>query len=146
MNNREEASVRQQYLGELFAALKTVLAEDPRLQEMVRMQEQDNRQVLLNMSSLLRMVEQEQSAPGSAGEPYRPKVVQGWMMHDGDGGTLAGVGDARESGLENDTGHGVDAAVRQSAAPLAAPEVPVQEPKRSNFFDRAFLKSLKISI
>lgn len=124
MSDREESVARQQHLGELFAALKEVVAGSPRLQEIIRLQEKDNRQVLLNMSSILRMVEQELESDGeqAPAKVYRPKVVSGWMMPEGEA-----LDDSPEQ-------HEVDA---------ESTEMPAR--KRMNFFDRAFLKSLKIS-
>ncbi|MDH5526037.1 MAG: hypothetical protein OEY97_01860 [Nitrospirota bacterium] len=133
MSEHEEAQVRQRHLSELFSALKHVVADNPRLQEMIRMQEQDNRQVLLNMSSVLRMVEQEHEAALSgepAAEPYRPKVVQGWMMHDEQGNAVAGTSGKVQTDIEE----------QEADDPQA------EGGKRGNFFDRAFLKSLKISL
>ncbi|MFQ5507837.1 MAG: hypothetical protein ACE5FN_00715 [Leptospirillia bacterium] len=126
MSDREESLTQKQNLSELFSALKRVVAGNPRLQEMIRMQEKDNRQVLLNMSSLLRMVEQEQADPADVAPEaqYEPKVVSGWVMHD-----------------DEDT----SAEPREAASTDEPVETASTKGRKSNFFDRAFLKSLKIS-
>lgn len=127
MSYQEEPLGKKKHLSELFAALKAVVAENPRLQEMIRAQEQDNRQVLLNMSSVLRMVEEEHvaGAEGVPAERYEPKVVAGWMMGDGT--------------LVEDTAAEAGTPPEEAAAPEDG------APSLMNFFDRAFLKSLKIS-
>jgi hypothetical protein len=124
MRDQEEAMPSKRHLSELFTALKAVVASSPSLQELIRAQEQDNRQVLLNMSSVLRMVERDRlaEAQGMETEQYVPKVVAGWMRDDG---TLV-HGRSRDAADD----------------PVTEPD----DPKGPmNFFDRAFLKSLKIS-
>ena len=125
-----EPARKKRHLSELFAALKAVVDANPNLQELIRAQEQDNRQVLLNMSSVLRMVERDRlaQAQGMETERYEPRVVAGWMRGDG---TLV-HGRAQHTDEAGD------------AAPEALPE-PDDHDGPSNFFDRAFLKSLKIS-
>lgn len=122
MRDQKEPAGRKRHLSELFAALKAVVASSASLQELIRAQEQDNRQVLLNMSSVLRMVERDRlaQAQGVETEQYVPRVVAGWMR--GDGTLVHGRAEDVEPVTEPDAGDG--------------PE---------NFFDRAFLKSLKIS-
>jgi len=124
MRDQEEPAGRKRHLSELFAALKAVVASSTSLQELIRAQEQDNRQVLLNMSSVLRMVERDRlaQAQGVETEQYVPRVVAGWMRGDG---TLV---------------HGRSEDV--DAEPMREPE---DGDGQANFFDRAFLKSLKIS-
>jgi len=124
MRNQDEPTRKKRHLSELFTALKAVVASSPSLQELIRAQEQDNRQVLLNMSSVLRMVERDQvaEAEGVEVEQYEPKVVAGWMRGDG---TLV---HGRSEDIDDGPEPGPD-----------GPDGPM------NFFDRAFLKSLKIS-
>jgi hypothetical protein len=124
MSDQDEPVGRKRHLSELFAALKAVVASSTSLQELIRAQEQDNRQVLLNMSSVLRMVERDRlaRAQGVETEQYVPRVVAGWMRGDG---TLV---------------HGRSEDV--DAEPVTEPDDGDRPP---NFFDRAFLKSLKIS-
>lgn len=114
----------KRHLSELFTALKAVVASSPSLQELIRAQEQDNRQVLLNMSSVLRMVERDRlaEAEGMETERYEPRVVAGWMRGDG---TLV---HGRSQDVEDDPAEDGE----EGDGPM-------------NFFDRAFLKSLKIS-
>lgn len=131
MRDHDEPLPSKRHLSELFSALKAVVASSPNLQSLIRAQEQDNRQVLLNMSSVLRMVERERlaEAQGMATEEYEPRVVAGWMT--GDGNLVHGrpaEGAARPEADPADRADDGD-----------GPDVPV------NFFDRAFLKSLKIS-
>jgi len=127
MSEQEEPVGSRRHLTELFAALKEVVAGNERIQRMIRTQERDNRQVLLNMSSVLRMVEREQEArdQGVPAERYEPKVVAGWMMNDG---TM--VGEKATAGPE------------EGEEPAAETDGPARD---MNFFDRAFLRSLKIS-
>jgi hypothetical protein len=134
MSEEADQAGGKRHLSELFAALKSVVADSPRIQEMIRAQEQDNRQVLLNMSSVLRMVEREKvaRAKGVPTERYEPKVVAGWMMGDG---TLV-----EDNAAEARRGEGDEA----EADPEDDPEPRGTRPPM-NFFDRAFLKSLKIS-
>jgi hypothetical protein len=137
MSEEADQAGGKRHLSELFAALKAVVADSPRIQEMIRAQEQDNRQVLLNMSSVLRMVEREKvaRAKGVPTERYEPKVVAGWMMGDG---TL----------VQDNEDHAADARRAEEDEPEGDPEAD-PEPRGArpamNFFDRAFLKSLKIS-
>ena len=131
MRYQDEPLRKKRHLSELFSALKAVVASSPDLQALIRAQEQDNRQVLLNMSSVLRMVERERQAEaqGMAAEAYEPRVVAGWMTGDG---TL--VHDRPAEGAAPADADPAGEAVRPES-----PDAPV------NFFDRAFLKSLKIS-
>lgn len=131
MSYEAEPAGGKNHLSELFAALKAVVADSSRIQEMIRAQERDNRQVLLNMSSVLRMVEREKvaRAQGVPTERYEPKVVAGWMMGDG---TLVEDADAADTAPASDDD------------PEADPDAD-DVPAAMNFFDRAFLKSLKIS-
>ncbi|MBI5135984.1 MAG: hypothetical protein HZA24_01470 [Nitrospirae bacterium] len=108
MSEREEPLSGNQRLTELFAALKEVVADNPHIQEMIRLQEQDNRQVLLNMSSVLRMVEQDMEGDDQEAV-FEPRAIAGWMAPE-------------------------------PADPVVGAERPLL-----NFFDRAFLRSLKIS-
>lgn len=127
MSYPEDSAGSRRHLTELFSALKAVVAGSARIQEMIRAQERDNRQVLLNMSSVLRMVEKERlaEAQGVPTETYEPKVVAGWMMNDG---TVVGDSAPEPDALSDD-----------GAGPDEGEEPPM------NFFDRAFLRSLKIS-
>ena len=126
MSDREEPLAGNQRLTELFSALKEVVAENPHIQEMIRHQEQDKRQVLLNMSSVLRMVEQDGDEFGEPEAVFEPKAVTGWLGPDG---------------LTSDDG------ADMSAASTPAPSSPAMGVVGElNFFDRAFLKSLKISL
>jgi hypothetical protein len=135
MSYQEEPLGSRRNLSELFSALKAVVAGSEHIQEMIRTQERDNRQVLLNMSSVLRMVERERQAEadGVPAERYEPKVVAGWMTEDG---TVV-----------------EDSAERRAPAHEAEPAGDTGAPDDSdgadgepmNFFDRAFLRSLKIS-
>jgi hypothetical protein len=127
MRDQDEPARKKRHLSELFTALKAVVAANPNLQELIRAQEQDNRQVLLNMSSVLRMVERDRlaRAQGMETERYEPRVVAGWMRGDG---TLV-HGRAQEAG-------------DVEAEPVPEPD---DSDGPTNFFDRAFLKSLKIS-
>lgn len=124
MRDHDETLPSKRHLSELFSALKAVVASSPNLQSLIRAQEQDNRQVLLNMSSVLRMVERDQAAEaeGVEVEQYVPKVVAGWMR--GDGTLVHGRSEDVNDDLDTDPD---------------APDGPM------NYFDRAFLKSLKIS-
>lgn len=128
MSDQEQPLGSRRHLSELFAALKAVVAGSERIQEMIRTQERDNRQVLLNMSSVLRMVERERraEAEGMPAERYEPKVVAGWMTEDGtvvEESSEGGAAEGREAGGDADAADGAG----------------------MNFFDRAFLRSLKIS-
>jgi len=132
MSYQEEPLGNRRHLSELFSALKSVVAGSERIQEMIRIQERDNRQVLLNMSSVLRMVERERqaAADGVPAERYEPKVVAGWMTEDGTvvEESAERAAPTREADPAGDTG---------------APED--GDGEAMNFFDRAFLRSLKIS-
>ncbi len=123
---KDQGESKSRKLTELFSAMKSVVADNLHIQEMIRMQEGDNRQVLVNMSSVLRLVEQDED--GTAGDAtLRPSVVSGW------------VAEAQEAGAPDSLDIG--------EADEAGPDAP-GEPSRAtggNFFDRAFLKSLKIS-
>jgi hypothetical protein len=132
MSYQEEPLGSRRHLSELFSALKAVVAGSDRIQEMIRTQEKDNRQVLLNMSSVLRMVERERQAEadGMPAEHYEPKVVAGWMTEDG---TVV-----EESSKGGETR-------REPAAEADGDEAPGEDGETMNFFDRAFLRSLKIS-
>lgn len=122
---KDQGESKERKLTELFSAMKSVVADNLHIQEMIRMQEGDNRQVLVNMSSVLRLVEQDASG-AEGGETLRPSVVSGWVAEE-----QAAASDGPEASDEEDDD----------------PDA-VGEPARaagSNFFDRAFLKSLKIS-
>lgn len=83
MPNQNDTGREQ--LNELFSALKGVIADNPDIQSLIRLQEQGGRQVLLNMSSVLRMVDQEREAEGGADRVTEsPKVVEGYMVEDGE--------------------------------------------------------------
>ncbi len=121
MSDREEPLAGNQRLTELFSALKEVVADNPHIQEMIRHQEQDKRQVLLNMSSVLRMVEQDGDEFGEPEAVFEPKAITGWIGPDG---------------LSTDDN-----------AEMSTPSAPATGVVGElNFFDRAFLKSLKISL
>ena len=98
----DEPARKKRHLSELFTALKAVVDANPNLQELIRAQEQDNRQVLLNMSSVLRMVERDRlaRAQGMETERYEPRVVAGWMRDDGTlvHGRTQHAGEAGEAG------------------------------------------------
>ncbi len=121
MKDREEPVAGNRQLTELFSALKEVVADHPHIQEMIRQQEQDRRQVLLNMSSVLRMVERDGAG---VDEDFEPKAVSGWLGPDG---------------LTTD-------ADEQVPTPMVESSLSGGGVDELNFFDRAFLKSLKISL
>jgi len=139
MSEKEEPVAGSQRLTELFSALRGVVAENPRLQALIREQEQDNRQVLLNMSSVLRMVEQGDAGELDGGaELYQPRAIRGWI--GGDEGIE----------LEGNTTPAADVAEPQAIEPqvsnMPALSALSDDVPSMNFFDRAFLKSLKISL
>jgi len=131
MNDREEPVAGSQRLTELFSALRDVVAENPRLQALIREQEQDKRQVLLNMSSVLRLVEQGEGDAGAEEDDFQPRAIRGWM------------------GSETPESEGEGAAPQalpQPQAPAVSGALDGETPPSMNFFDKAFLKSLKISL
>lgn len=140
MSEREEPVAGSQRLTELFSALRDVVAENPRLQALISEQEQDNRQVLLNMSSVLRMVEQGDAGDiGEGAESYQPRAIRGWMGGEGDTGLEL-------EGNETPTADAGDAVVEAQSSNMPALPSLSDEVPSMNFFDRAFLKSLKITL
>ena len=132
MSEHKDQAAQNRNLTELFTVLKDIVAENPRIQDMIRLQEQDSRQVLLNMSSVLKMVERE---AGGEAEDYQPKVVAGWMTPQG---TVASNGDLEGTEVAS-------APDGDDAPPAGVSGPPVPTGDELNYFDRAFLKSLKFS-
>lgn len=137
MSQPNEPSKNDPSLSELFAAFKSVVADNPHLQQIIRRQEEKNRQVLLNMSSVLRMVEKQVANPDQPeAEAYAPRVVSGWL-----GAQAEALEPNAQRALPAPASEPSQTAEMDGGA--SAPGLPNKG--ELNFFDRAFLKSLRIT-